>query len=371
MAWHVLLPRIAGLLAALCMAGAGAQPAYRVQTVAEGLLHPWSLAFLPGGGMLVTERAGRLRHIAPDGSQPPVTLEGTPHDFAAGQAGLMDVAVDPEFDFNQTLYLTHAYGTRRANNTRLARARLVDGRLVDVQTLFNAQPAKSGSSHYGGRLAFLPDGTLLLTLGDGFDRREDAQDLSGHLGKVVRLNRDGSVPQDNPYVGGTLAVPEIYTLGHRNVQAIVRDPRSGRIYVAEHGPRGGDELNVLEPGGNYGWPLATHGVDYTGARVSPHRTLPGMRDPVLVWTPSIAPSGMALYRGQQFPDWEGDLFVSTLAEKSVRRVVMRDGVPTGEQQVLFRELDARIRDVRSGPDGALYLLTDGADGKLLRVTARE
>ncbi|MEI2416418.1 PQQ-dependent sugar dehydrogenase [Orrella sp. JC864] len=359
---------LAALLALLSMAlPARAQaPAYRIETVAEGLAHPWSLAFLPDGGMLVTERPGRLRLIGKDGRLSP-PLPGTPYDFVAAQAGLMDVAVDPEFDFNQTIYLTYAYGTRRANNTRLARARLVDGRLVDVQTLFDAQPAKPGGSHYGGRMALLPDGTLVLTLGDGFDQREQAQDPASHLGKTVRLNRDGSVPPDNPFVGRPDAAPEIYTMGHRNVQGIVHDPRSGRLYAHEHGPRGGDELNLLRPGRNYGWPLATHGVDYTGARISPHRTLPGLEDPLLHWTPSVAPSGMALYTGGRFAQWQGDLFVSTLVEPGVRRVAMRDGRPTGEQEVLFGEAGTRIRDVRAGPDGALYLLTDEAQGRVLRV----
>ena len=367
-----IIKTVAGVAAAFCMASAAAQsPGYRIETVAEGLSHPWSLAFLPDGSKLVTEREGRLRLIDAKGQLRPEPVDGVPHDYAAKQAGLMDVAVDPDFSFNQTIYLTHAYGTRRANNTRVARARLVDGQLVDVQTLFNAAPAKPGSSHYGGRIAFLSDGTLVLTLGDGFDQREAAQVPSSHLGKTVRLNRDGSVPRDNPFVNQPGFAPEVYTLGHRNVQGIVYDRDTKRLYIHEHGPRGGDELNLLEAGGNYGWPLATHGVDYTGARVSPHRALPGMRDALLVWTPSIAPSGMALYRGKQFPAWQGDLFISTLAEKGVRRVVMKDGRPTGEQQVLFTELDARIRDVRSGPDGALYLLTDGEDGKLLRVTPRQ
>lgn len=340
---------------------------YKVQTQVEGLHFPWSLAFLPDGGMLVTERTGQLRHITPEGMLVDKPIQGVPPVFVAGQAGLMDVALDPDFAQNQRIFLTHAYGTSSANNTRLISARLADDKLEDVQTVFSALPAKSGGAHYGGRIAFLPDKSLVLTLGDGFDFRERAQDPSNHLGSSVRVNRDGSVPPDNPFAGQDGVASEIFTLGHRNVQAIVYEPRYHKLYSAEHGPKGGDELNLLEPGKNYGWPVATHGVDYTGAKVSPHLDLPGLQPAVLYWTPSIAPSGMTVYWGDVFTAWRGDLFVSALAERSVRRIAMRDGVPTREQEVLFKELDARIRDVRTGPDGALYLLTDEEQGRVLRV----
>jgi len=339
---------------------------YRIETVTAGLDHPWSLAFLPDGRMLVTERVGRLRIIAKDGSLDPEPVAGVPEAFVAAQAGLMEVLLDPDFAGNQWVYLSYAYGTEQANNTRLARGRLVEGRLQDVEVLFSALPTKAGAAHYGGRMAFLPDQTLVLTLGDGFDWREQAQNPANHLGKIVRLHRDGSVPADNPLVGQAGAAAEIYSLGHRNVQGIYYDARLQRLYSHEHGPRGGDELNLIEPGHNYGWPLITYGVDYTGAQISPYTELPGLQQPLLHWTPSVAPSSLTQYRGALFPEWQGDLFASTLAERSVRRIRMLDGKLAGEE-VLFEELDERIRDVRSGPDGALYLLTDNAEGRVLRV----
>lgn len=339
---------------------------YRIETLVEGLEHPWSLAFLPDGRMLVTERVGRLRLIEADGHLQKEPVAGLPEAFIAAQAGLMEVALDPDYPDNRWLYLSYAHGDVEANNTRLIRARLVGDELRDVEVLFTAQPLKAGAAHYGGRIAFLADKTLVLTLGDGFDWREQAQNPSNHLGKIVRLNRDGSVPRDNPLLGQEDAAPEIYSLGHRNVQGIVFDIERGRLYSHEHGPRGGDELNLIQPGQNYGWPLATFGIDYTGARISPYTELPGLVAPLLHWTPSVAPSSLTLYRGALFPEWQGDLFVSTLAERSVRRIRVRDGMLAGEE-VLFEELGERIRDVRSGPDGALYLLTDNAEGRLLRV----
>lgn len=339
---------------------------YRIETVTTGLAHPWSLAFLPDGRMLVTERTGQLRLIDAQGRLQAKPVGGLPTPFVATQAGLMDVALDPAFSRDPWIYLSYAHGSLDANNTRLARGRLIDGELRDVQVLFTAQPAKAGASHYGGRIAFLPDETLVLTLGDGFDWREEAQNPANHLGKTVRLNRDGSIPHDNPLRGRPGAAAEIYTLGHRNVQGIVYDRSRKRLYSHEHGPKGGDELNLLQPGGNYGWPLASFGVDYTGALVTPFTQLPGYLSPQLHWTPSVAPSGLALYTGDRFPHWKGDLFVSTLAEKSVRRVRVDKGRLAGED-VLFHELEERIRGVYDGPDGALYLLTDSAEGKLLRV----
>lgn len=339
---------------------------YRIETLTEGLEHPWSLAFLPDGRMLVTERVGRLRLIEADGRLVEDPIAGLPEAFIAAQAGLMEVALDPDYPDNRWLYLSYAHGDAEANNTRLIRARLVGDELRDIDVLFTAQPLKAGAAHYGGRIAFLADKTLVLTLGDGFDWREQAQNPGNHLGKIVRLNRDGSVPPDNPLLALQGAAPEVYSLGHRNVQGIVFDAEHDRLYSHEHGPRGGDELNLIQAGRNYGWPLATFGVDYTGARVSPYTELPGLVAPLLHWTPSVAPSSLALYRGALFPDWQGDLFAATLAERSVRRIRVRDGMLAGEE-VLFEELGERIRDVRSGPDGALYLLTDNAEGRLLRV----
>lgn len=378
MTFSDLAKKPVGILASLCLAAAAmvvstlghaATPAYRIETVVQGLDHPWSLAFLPDGRMLVTERVGRLRVVDARGQLQPQAVANVPVEYVDTQAGLMDVAVDPDFATNRFIYLTYAYGNAQANNTRLVRAKFDQDKLTDVQTLFSAKPTKAGGAHFGGRIAFLPDGTLVLTLGDGFDHREQAQNLSNHLGKTVRLNRDGSVPANNPYVKRPGAAPEIYTTGHRNVQGIVYDSTNDRLYINEHGPRGGDELNILEAGSNYGWPIASLGLDYTGARVTPYTQWPGMRDGILHWTPSVAPSGMALYQGSQFAQWQGDLFMSTLAERSVRRIAMHEGLPTGEQEVLFADLKKRIRDVRSAPDGALYLLTDEKDGSVLRVMA--
>lgn len=343
-----------------------AQAQYRIETVAEGLDHPWSLAFLPDGRLLVTERAGRLRIIA-DGELLPEPVAGVPEAYVASQGGLFEVLPAPDFASSRLIYLSLAHGDAEANATRLVRGRLENHRLVDLAVLFTASPIKDTPVHYGGRMVWLPDGTLVLGLGDGFDYREQAQRLDSHTGTLVRLNPDGSVPADNPFINREDALPEIWSYGHRNVQGLVHDARRGVLWQHEHGPRGGDELNRIEPGHNYGWPVVSHGVDYSGARVTPYTEMTGMEAPLLHWTPSIAPAGMALHDGELFPDWRGDLFVAALAERSVRRIVLRDGRPV-DQEILFTELGERIRDVRSGPDGALYLLTDSADGRVLRVS---
>jgi len=364
--------RLASLLCATALLAGGSAHAvdYRIETLTEGLQYPWSLAFLPDGRMLVTERVGRLRLIEADGTLQAEPVPGAPSGYQDVQAGLMDVALDPEFDRTSWVYLTYAYGRKQANNTRLARGTLVDGRLEDVQTLFSAHPAKAGGSHFGGRIAFLPDKTLVLTLGDGFDYREEAQNLDNHLGKLVRLTREGTAPEDNPFYGRTGMANEVYSYGHRNVQGIAYDRQNQRLYINEHGPRGGDEINLIQAGRNYGWPLVSFGVDYTGAQITPYQNLPDTEPPLLHWTPSIAPSALAIYDGTLFPEWQGDLFSAALAAKQVRRVRLADGEVV-EQEALFEELGERIRDVRVGPDGALYLLTDSAEGRLLKVTPAE
>ena len=359
------MKRLSIWLAAPLLAGL-AHADYRLETVAEGLEHPWSLAFLPDGGMLVTERPGRLRLVDADGALREAPVAGVPEVFAEAQAGLFEVMLAPDFADSGLLYLSYAYGDITANNTCLGRARFNGEGLSGGEVLFCASPAKRGAAHYGGRMTLLADETLILTLGDGFDYREQAQNAGNHLGSLVRLTLDGRVPDDNPFLGDDSARPELYSIGHRNVQGIVYDAERDEVLINEHGPRGGDELNLIQPGANYGWPLTTHGVDYTGARVTPFRTLPAFSPPLLHWTPSIAPSGMALYRGEAFPDWQGDLFVSALAGQQVRRLVREEGRVV-EQQVLFEALEARIRDVRVGLDGYLYLLTDHADGALVRV----
>ncbi|ARU86862.1 PQQ-dependent sugar dehydrogenase [Pseudomonas sp. M30-35] len=358
------------LLACFWLSPVSATTDYRIETFTEGLENPWAMAFLPDGRMLVTERAGRLRIIAANGQLQAQPVAGLPEIYATSQAGLLEVKLDPEFSTNQRIFISYSYGDRDANNTRLASARLVDNQLQDLKTIFTALPAKAGSSHYGGRIAFLPDNSLLLTLGDGYDYREEAQNLSNHLGKIIRINRDGSVPADNPFVDVKDAAPEIYSYGHRNVQGIVYVPELKRIYSHEHGPRGGDELNLIKPGINYGWPLITYGVDYNGAQISPYTELEGLEQPLLQWTPSVAPSGLMVYSGSRFKYWQGDLFASTLAEKSVRRIRMKDGMLAG-QEVLFEELDERIRAVYGGPDGYIYLLTDNPQGRVLKVIPTE
>ncbi len=362
---HICVLTIA-FLAPISVSAAG----YRVETVADGLEFPWALAFLPDGRMLVTERPGRLRVIERDAAGNATLnateVAGVPAVFAGGQSGLFDLLLDPDFADNGLLYLSFSHGTRDANHLRIIRARFDGTALHDITPIFTTTPAKPHTQHFGGRMAWLADGTLAFSVGDGNLERPDALRLHTHLGKILRINRDGSVPEDNPFVGQQGALPEIYSIGHRNPQAVVYRRDVGALYSNEHGARGGDELNRIEAGANYGWPITTHGVDYTYARVTPYQEWPGVTPPLLHWTPSIAPSGMTWYDGTLFPEWQNSFFVSALAEKSVRRVPMQGNQP-GKQDTLFTELGERMRDVRSGPDGALYLLTDSKDGRVLRV----
>lgn len=339
---------------------------YKAVEIASGLDHPWSLAFLPDGAILVTERKGALRIIR-DGKLVAQPVAGVPAVHTGSQAGLFDVVLHPKFNENRVIYLTYASGTREANATRVARARFDGNSLGELKVIFEAKPLKDTNNHYGARMAFLRDGTFVLTIGDGFEYRERAQDLSSHLGKTVRLNDDGSVPADNPYLDKPGAARGLYTIGHRNQQGLAHDPVTDVLYETEHGAQGGDELNVIEPGRNYGWPLVTYGRDYSGAQISPFTSRRGLEEPVVQWTPSIAPSGTTVYRGDKFPAWNGDVFVGALAKKHVRRVDLdANGRVVGESQLLT-ELGARIRDVRTGPDGYLYVTTDDDNGKVFRI----
>lgn len=363
------MPVLPLLAAALCATAPPpvsirADDTLAIETLAEDLAWPWSVAELPDGRLLLTERAGRLRLLAPGGAA--VTIAGVPAPYVAGQGGLFDVLPDPEFARNGRVYLSLAAGDARANALAVVRATLDGDRLRDVRTIWRARPDKRGSVHYGGRMAWLPDRTLLVTGGDGFDLREAAQDPASALGKIVRLDGDGNAPADNPFpeAGGRRSV--VWTLGHRNVQGIAVDPVDGTVWSHEHGPRGGDELNRLEAGANCGWPVATHGLDYTGARISPYTRYPGMVDPVHVWTPSIAPAGLAVYRGAAFPDWEGDLLVTALAARHLERLRIRDGRVV-LREILLAGLGERLRDVRVARDGALLVTTDSAAGRLLRI----
>lgn len=338
----------------------------QVETVASGLNHPWAMVFLSESHILISERGGQLRLIE-NGVLQDQPVGGTPTAYVRAQGGLQDLVLHPRFEENGWIYLSLAHGNARANATRVVRGRINGLRWTDEETIFTARPAKDTPVHYGARMAFLPDMTLLISIGDGFNFREHAQQLDSHLGKIVRVTDDGRIPSDNPLLNQAAALPEIFTIGHRNVQGIVVDPVSGDIWAHEHGPRGGDELNRLTPGSNYGWPVATHGIDYSGASISPYTSRPGMADPLLIWTPSIAPAGMVQISGGLFSDWGGDLLVSSLAERSLRRIDIDGGQVVGQHRVPL-DLERRLRDVEIGPDGAIYLLTDEPDGALLRIT---
>ncbi|WP_372626515.1 PQQ-dependent sugar dehydrogenase [Arsukibacterium sp.] len=340
---------------------------YQVTIVAEDLNYPWSLAFMADGSYLVTERTGKLKHLSAKGTLLAEVAPALPGLYVAAQGGVLEVLLPAAFHQNQQLLLSYVCGDDKANTLCLASARWQQGQLTDIQQIFKAKPYRQGAAHYGGRMVQLPDNSILLTLGDGFDYREQAQNPANHLGKIIRLQSDGSIPADNPFVGQAGFASEIYSMGHRNVQGIVWDNAANRVYSHEHGPRGGDELNIIEPGKNYGWPVATRGIDYTGARVSPFRQYPGMQEPIWHWSPSIAPAGMTLYQGSLFANWQGDLFVTALAGKALHHLQIKEGKVVAEQKLLT-ERNQRLRDVRTGPDGALYLLTDSDKGQLLRLS---
>jgi glucose/arabinose dehydrogenase len=344
-----------------------------VETVAAGLENPWGLAFLPDGRMLVTERPGRLRIVSRSGtvSEP---VRGLPPVYATGQGGLLDVALAPDFPDSRIIFFSYAEPREGASGTSVARARLVEdggeARLDDLQVIFRQSPAAGGSNHYGSRLVFARDGTLFVTLGDRYSLREQAQDLTTHIGKVVRINTDGSVPDGNPFRNRNGARPEIWSYGHRNVQGATLDPSTGRLWTIEHGARGGDELNHPEAGKNYGWPVITYGRDYSGARIGEGTERAGMEQPVKYWDPSFAPSGLAFYTGDLMAKWKGDLFTGGLSGTRLVRLRLdpaRERVV--EEEVLLGDLGERIRDVRQGPDGALWLITDDpGEGRLLRLS---
>lgn len=338
----------------------------KATVIADGLSHPWSLAFLPNGDMLVTERPGRLRLIS-DGKLQEEPISGTPDVVARNQGGLLDVAVHPNFAENRLIYLSYSGRGEGGSGTEVARAELKDMALEKPQVIFKAQPKTGGAHHFGSRLLFHPDGTLYVTLGDRFSFMKEAQNTGNHLGKIVRIRDDGSVPEDNPFVGKDGARPEILSYGHRNVQGIALRPEGNQVWAHEHGPRGGDELNLLKPGANYGWPEITYGIDYSGAIISDKTEAPGMEQPVAHWVPSIAPSGMTFYTGDKFPEWKGDIFIGALAGAHLRRVRLK-GNQAVEQETLLTDLSERIRDVRQGPDGYLYIVTDDpSNGMVIRL----
>ena len=339
--------------------------AFHVTTIVQGLEHPWSLAFLPDGRMLVTERPGRLRVIA-QGKLDPQPIAGLPQVAAGGQGGLFDVVLHPRYGENRLIYFAYAARGEGGVGTELARAKLNDRRLEDVQVLFRQSPKGTSSIHFGGRIVFDRDGYLYLTLGER-GQGERAQRPDDHAGSVIRLNDDGRVPQDNPFAGKPGWKPEKFDLGHRNMQGAALHPQTGMLWTHEHGPQGGDEVNVIRPGVNYGWPVITYGVNYgIGTKIGEGTHKAGMAQPLYYWVPSIAPSGMAFYTGERFPRWKGDLFVGALRDQMLVRLKL-EGERIIKEERLLKGVLGRIRDVRSGPDGYLYLLTDETDGKLVRL----
>ncbi len=376
----IALPACGGSGEARVQSGDGGKVTIVVRTVASGLAYPWGLAFLPDGSMLVTEKPGRLRRVTAGGSVS-APIDGVPAVSYAGQGGLLDVAIDPDFERNRRVYLSYSEADGGLKGTAVARGVLSAdfAMLGNLQVIFRQQPKLAGDGHFGGRLVFDRDGTLFVTLGerqqDG-DRpgdTQEAQNLASLLGKIVRINGDGTVPEDNPFVGDPGARAEIWSYGHRNPQGAAINPDSGELWAVEHGPQGGDELNIVRKGRNYGWPLISYGCNYGSppsncTPVGGTSSAPGMEQPINYWVPtSTAPSGFAFYTGNRIPQWQGDAFVGALAGQGLWHLVL-DGDRVRSRELLLHEQASRIRDVRQGPDGWLYLLTDEAAGRILRLT---
>ena len=344
---------------ALCSASALSFAALQMETIAEGLDTPWSVAELPDGGFLITERPGGIKHVAPSGEMTDVT--GVPQVFAKRQGGLFDVVLHPNFSDNNTVFLAYAAGSEDSNRTTVARGVLEGSALTDVTIIFEVTPTKRGGGHFGGRMAFLADGTMLLSVGEGYTLREDAQKTGSQLGKLLRMTENGEAPADNPFADA----PYVYSYGHRNPQGLIVDAATQSVWMTEHGPKGGDELNRIEAGKNYGWPAITYGVDYSGAIISPFTEAPGMEQPVTYWVPRSATSGLALYTSTAIPSLIGKLLVGGLKAKKVVAVDV-----SGDKPVLtepFPELEARVRDVRALSDGSVAVI-DEAGGKVIRVS---
>ncbi|MBR1271194.1 PQQ-dependent sugar dehydrogenase [Bradyrhizobium sp. AUGA SZCCT0222] len=339
-----------------------------VRTFARGLVNPWSLGFLPDGKMLVTERPGRIRLVSLEGQLSP-PLKGVPDVWASGQGGMLDVAIDKSYAQNKTIYFCFAERTSGGGRTAIARAKLNDGggRLDETKIIFRQEGPLSSGNHYGCRIAQADDGNLFVTLGEHFAYRDQAQELGNHLGKVIRIAPDGSAAAGNPFIGRAGAKPEIWSYGHRNGQGLAINPASGDVWEIEHGPRGGDEVNIVGKGKNYGWPVIGFGLEYSGGKIHESTAKDGMEQPVKYWVPSISPSGMLFYTGKLFPKWSGSLFVGALSGSMLVRLSLNGNGVAGEERLL-QNLHERIRDVRQGPDGALWLLTDSSNGRILRVT---
>jgi glucose/arabinose dehydrogenase len=363
--WGPLAASCTAAIFAACLAAGAQAQTVRQETVAGGLEHPWAVAFLPEGRFLVTERPGRIRVVNAQGRLGP-PLAGVPRVAAGGQGGMLDLVLDSGFEGNRTLYFCYSEPGDGGNSTALARARLSadESRLEDVRVIFSMKPKVSSSMHFGCRIVEARDGTLFLTLGERNSRRQDAQTLDNHHGKVVRVQKDGGVPRDNPFAGRAGALPEIWSYGHRNSQGATLSP-DGVFWMHEHGPQGGDEINLPQAGRNYGWPVITYGENYGGGKMGEGTQKAGMEQPLHQWTPSIAPSGMAFLTSDRYGAMKGDLFVGSLKFRYLARLELANGKVTREHKLL--EGIGRVRDVRQGPDGLLYLLTDEGDGKLVRV----
>ena len=339
----------------------------KVEELVSGLQNPWGMTFLPDKSVLITERSGAIRRFsAGKGLGEP--LKNVPDVVANNQGGMLDIIADPEYASNNTLYFCYSRPGEGGSSSSVAKAVLAGTALESVETLFVANPLVDNGFHFGCRLAFDKSGSLLITLGDRYKFMDEAQNTSNHLGKIVRINKDGSVPQDNPFAQGK--APEVYSYGHRNVQGLTIHPDTQQVWAMEHGPKGGDEVNLIKKGANYGWPEITYGIDYSGDIISDRTEMDGMEQPVIYWDPSIAPSGMAFYTGSVFKDWQGDLLVGALKFKHLRRIEMDNGKP-GEQFEYLKDREERIRDVEIGPDGFIYVLTDDTNGKLLKLSPTE
>ena len=346
---------------------------FRTRTVLQGLERPWGMAWLPDGSILITERPGKLR-IVRNGKLDLEPIPGVPEVFAVNQGGLMDISLHPDFEQNRLVYFTYSQGTNQANHTRVARATFDGTSLQNWSDIFEVTPTKSDGQHFGSRIVWLPDNTMLVAFGDGGNPpiqlngeyiRNQAQNLGSHLGSVVRINDDGSIPQDNPFVNDSNAEPAIWSYGHRNIQGMTIEPTTNRVWSHEHGSRGGDELNLMEVGQNYGWPEVSYSDEYTGGRVAEISSRPDVPEPKVVWTPSIAPSGLAFYGSDRFSRWQGDLFVGGLVSHDVRCIDLdEEGNVLGEESIFIGQ---RVRDVRQSPDGGLYVLTDEQNGSLISI----
>ncbi len=363
---YLILAAISSLFFATFIHAEQPKVPFTVEVLTSGLDHPWSMAFLPDGRIMIAERAGRLRIVMADGSPSEPTISGLPNLLARDQGGLLGIALDPDFARNQQLYFSYAEQQGNVAGTAVARAKLVGNQLKNVQVIFRQLPKTEGTKHFGSRLVVAPNGNLFVTLGDRFTYMDQAQHLDNHIGKLIRIRKDGSVPTDNPFTKHSVAKPEIWSYGHRHIQGAAIHPGTGVLWIHEHGPRGGDEINIPLPGKNYGWPLASYGMHYSMEPIKDEHAEQGFEEPIYYWNPAIAPSGMMFYRGNLFPEWKGNLFIGSLVGRHLVRLVVDSNQVISEEKLLMNQ--ARIRDVAEGPDGAIYLLTDDTNGLLLKLS---